>query len=152
MTRGASYDANGAERLSRNDWYRLQRSLEIALQLRGASASATAAGAEGGEDSAQEGPLLTGTRTKLLPADIDMRTLYFDLAWLEREERSASLDAEFVVRVSPLLHQASLRSGHIETFVIYATAVIAVSLLVYVFFLDNRGRNWLDHADEMAGR
>jgi AraC-like DNA-binding protein/quercetin dioxygenase-like cupin family protein len=41
-------------------------------------------------------------------ADIEMRTLYFDLAWLEREQRSASLDAEFVVRVSPLLHQAIL--------------------------------------------
>src|SRR5271154_6202128 len=38
-------------------------------------------------------------------ADIDMRTLYFDLAWLKRERRSASLNAEFVVRVSPLLHQ-----------------------------------------------
>lgn len=41
-------------------------------------------------------------------ADIEMRTLYFDLAWLKREERSASLDSEFVVRVSPLLHQAIL--------------------------------------------
>src|SRR3982074_3339365 len=41
-------------------------------------------------------------------ADIEMRTLYFDLAWLKREERSASLEAEFVVRVSPLLHQAIL--------------------------------------------
>jgi AraC-like DNA-binding protein len=41
-------------------------------------------------------------------ADIEMRTLYFDLAWLAREDRSASLDAEFVVRVSPLLHQAIL--------------------------------------------
>jgi AraC-like DNA-binding protein len=41
-------------------------------------------------------------------ADIEMRTLYFDLAWLRREPRSASLDAEFVVRVSPLLHQAIL--------------------------------------------
>jgi AraC-like DNA-binding protein len=41
-------------------------------------------------------------------ADIDMRTLYFDLAWLAREQRSASLEAEFVVRVSPLLHQAIL--------------------------------------------
>jgi AraC-like DNA-binding protein len=41
-------------------------------------------------------------------ADIEMRTLYFDLAWLAREERSASLDAEFVVRVSPLLHQSIL--------------------------------------------
>src|SRR2546423_10399999 len=41
-------------------------------------------------------------------ADIQMRTLYFDLAWLKREARSASLQAEFVVRVSPLLHQAIL--------------------------------------------
>src|SRR6266536_5721701 len=41
-------------------------------------------------------------------ADVQMRTLYFDLAWLAREQRSASLDAEFVVRVSPLLHQAIL--------------------------------------------
>jgi AraC-like DNA-binding protein len=41
-------------------------------------------------------------------ADIEMRTLYFDLAWLAQERRSASLDAEFVVRVSPLLHQAIL--------------------------------------------
>jgi hypothetical protein len=41
-------------------------------------------------------------------ADIQMRTLYFDLAWLAREERSESLQAEFVVRVSPLLHQAIL--------------------------------------------
>jgi AraC-like DNA-binding protein/mannose-6-phosphate isomerase-like protein (cupin superfamily) len=41
-------------------------------------------------------------------ADIEMRTLYFDLAWLKREQRSESLDAEYVVRVSPLLHQAIL--------------------------------------------
>jgi AraC-like DNA-binding protein len=38
-------------------------------------------------------------------ADIEMRTLYFDLAWLKREPRSDSLDAEFVVRVSRLLHE-----------------------------------------------
>jgi AraC-like DNA-binding protein/quercetin dioxygenase-like cupin family protein len=41
-------------------------------------------------------------------ADIEMRTLYFDLAWLDREPRSTSLAQEFVVRVSPLLHQAIL--------------------------------------------
>jgi AraC-like DNA-binding protein len=41
-------------------------------------------------------------------ADIDMRTLYFDLAWLAREHRGASLEAEFVVRVSPLLHETIL--------------------------------------------
>src|SRR5579863_3586468 len=41
-------------------------------------------------------------------ADIDMRTLYFDLAWLAREDRSKSLESEFVVRVSQLLHEAIL--------------------------------------------
>jgi AraC-like DNA-binding protein/quercetin dioxygenase-like cupin family protein len=41
-------------------------------------------------------------------ADIDMRTLYFDLAWLNREQRSESLDCEFVVWVSRLLHQTIL--------------------------------------------
>src|SRR5271154_7182756 len=41
-------------------------------------------------------------------ADIDMRTLYFDVPWLAQERRSASLDAEFVVRVSRLLHEAIL--------------------------------------------
>jgi len=41
-------------------------------------------------------------------ADIEMRTLYFDVAWLAREDRSESLAAEFVVRVSRLLHEAIL--------------------------------------------
>jgi AraC-like DNA-binding protein/mannose-6-phosphate isomerase-like protein (cupin superfamily) len=41
-------------------------------------------------------------------ADIEMRTLYFDLPWLAREQRSRSLDAEFVVRVSRLLHESIL--------------------------------------------
>jgi AraC-like DNA-binding protein len=41
-------------------------------------------------------------------ADIEMRTLYFDLAWLKREERGASLKSEFVVRVSRLLHETIL--------------------------------------------
>jgi AraC-like DNA-binding protein/mannose-6-phosphate isomerase-like protein (cupin superfamily) len=41
-------------------------------------------------------------------ADIDMRTLYFDLAWLKREQRSESLDSEFVVSVSRLLHETIL--------------------------------------------
>ncbi|MBV9561048.1 MAG: helix-turn-helix transcriptional regulator [Bradyrhizobium sp.] len=40
-------------------------------------------------------------------ADIEMRTLYFDPVWLKRE-RNSSLRSEFVVRVSPLLHQAIL--------------------------------------------
>src|SRR5207248_8076326 len=41
-------------------------------------------------------------------ADIEMRTLYFDSAWLAREQRSDSLDAEFVVRVSRLLRETIL--------------------------------------------
>jgi AraC-like DNA-binding protein/quercetin dioxygenase-like cupin family protein len=41
-------------------------------------------------------------------ADIEMRTLYFDLTWLKRERRSAGLKSEFVVKVSPLLHQSIL--------------------------------------------
>jgi AraC-like DNA-binding protein/mannose-6-phosphate isomerase-like protein (cupin superfamily) len=41
-------------------------------------------------------------------AEIEMRTLYFDLAWLAREDRSESLNSEFVVRVSRLLHETIL--------------------------------------------
>jgi AraC-like DNA-binding protein len=41
-------------------------------------------------------------------ADIDMRTLYFDLTWLAREQRGAGLDKEFIVRVSRLLHETIL--------------------------------------------
>ena len=41
-------------------------------------------------------------------ADIEMRTLYFDLAWLARQDRSREFDAEYVVRVSRLLHETIL--------------------------------------------
>jgi AraC-like DNA-binding protein len=41
-------------------------------------------------------------------ADIEMRTLYFDLPWLARHHPSESLDAEYVVRVSRLLHETIL--------------------------------------------
>jgi len=41
-------------------------------------------------------------------ADIEMRTLYFEMAWLKRDARGGSFDVEFVVRVSPLLNQAIL--------------------------------------------
>ncbi|HET7887860.1 MAG TPA: helix-turn-helix transcriptional regulator [Bradyrhizobium sp.] len=41
-------------------------------------------------------------------ADIDMRTLYFDPAWLAREQRGTDPSHEFVVRVSPLLHETIL--------------------------------------------
>jgi AraC-like DNA-binding protein len=41
-------------------------------------------------------------------ADIEMRTLYFELPWLKRERRAKRLDKEFVVMVSPLLQQGIL--------------------------------------------
>jgi AraC-like DNA-binding protein/mannose-6-phosphate isomerase-like protein (cupin superfamily) len=41
-------------------------------------------------------------------ADIEMRTLYFDLTWLARQEHRDNLHAEYVVRVSRLLHEAIL--------------------------------------------
>ena len=41
-------------------------------------------------------------------ADIEMRTLYFDLTWLARQDRSQDFDAEYVVRVSRLLHETIL--------------------------------------------
>jgi AraC-like DNA-binding protein/quercetin dioxygenase-like cupin family protein len=41
-------------------------------------------------------------------ADIEMRTLYFDLAWLAQQSRSKHLNAEYVVRVSRLLHETIL--------------------------------------------
>jgi len=45
---------------------------------------------------------------------------------------------------APLLYQAALKAGRVNEFVIYITAVIAVSLVVYIFFLKNKGPNWLD--------
>ena len=53
---------------------------------------------------------------------------------------------------APVLYQAALKSDQVTTFVIYATSVIAVSLVVYVFFLKNKGANWLDDAQAMRGR
>jgi AraC-like DNA-binding protein len=41
-------------------------------------------------------------------ADIEMRTLYFEVPWLKRERRARKLDKEFVVKVSALLQQAIL--------------------------------------------
>lgn len=41
-------------------------------------------------------------------ANIEMRTLYFEMAWLQGKARNVNLKSEFVVKVSPLLHQAIL--------------------------------------------
>lgn len=53
---------------------------------------------------------------------------------------------------APLLYQAALRTDKVMLFAMYATAVIAVSLVVYVFFLKNKGANWLDDAVAMDRR
>ena len=45
---------------------------------------------------------------------------------------------------APLLYQGALKTGQVGNFIQYVTAVIAVSLVVYVFFLKNKGPNWLD--------
>src|SRR5258708_38040042 len=41
-------------------------------------------------------------------ADIEMRTLYFDLRWLRREDRSNSLEVGFVERESRLFQETIL--------------------------------------------
>lgn len=45
---------------------------------------------------------------------------------------------------APLLYQAALKTDRVNQFAVYVTAVIALSLFVYVFFLKNKGPNWLD--------
>lgn len=53
---------------------------------------------------------------------------------------------------APLLYQAALKSDQVVTFAVYATAIIAVSLVVYVFFLKNKDQNWLDDEAHMRDR
>jgi len=45
---------------------------------------------------------------------------------------------------APLLYQGALKTDNVNMFSIYITAIIAVSLVVYIFFLKNKGPNWLD--------
>ncbi|TDX78986.1 MHS family alpha-ketoglutarate permease-like MFS transporter [Rathayibacter sp. PhB151] len=51
---------------------------------------------------------------------------------------------------APLLYAGALGADQVPAFIGYATAVIAVSLVVYAVFLRNTGPNWLD--DEAAMR
>lgn len=53
---------------------------------------------------------------------------------------------------APLLYAAAKSSGHVNLFVAYVTALIAASLLVYIFLLRNHGANWLDAPEEMRRR
>lgn len=53
---------------------------------------------------------------------------------------------------APLLYQAAGETGHVPQFIMYVTGVIAVSLVVYVFFLRNSSANWLDDERGMRER
>ncbi|MFT3687900.1 MFS transporter [Paenirhodobacter sp.] len=53
---------------------------------------------------------------------------------------------------APVLYAAAKSGGQVPLFVGYVTVLIALSLLVYVFLLRNRGANWLDAPDEMRRR
>ena len=53
---------------------------------------------------------------------------------------------------APLLYQAALAQDRVPLFAGYVTAIIAVSLVVYVFFLKNRDANWLDDEAAMRAR
>ncbi|UQN15702.1 MFS transporter [Gulosibacter sp. ACHW.36C] len=50
---------------------------------------------------------------------------------------------------APVLYQAAGAAEQVPMFIVYVTAVIAASLVVYVFFLKNHGRTWLDHEKEL---
>lgn len=53
---------------------------------------------------------------------------------------------------APVLYSAALKSGQVPMFIVYVTALIVGSLLVYLLMLSNRGPNWLDNPDEMRQR
>ncbi|MCD9005097.1 MFS transporter [Luteimonas sp. XNQY3] len=53
---------------------------------------------------------------------------------------------------APFLYQAALKADQVIAFAVYATAIIAVSLVVYVFFLKNKDQNWLDDEAHMHER
>jgi MHS family alpha-ketoglutarate permease-like MFS transporter len=51
---------------------------------------------------------------------------------------------------APLIYQAAKGAGHVPWFIAYVTAVIAVSLFVYVFVLRNRSQTELDREQGRA--
>ena len=50
---------------------------------------------------------------------------------------------------APVLYKAATEYDLVPLFIGYMTVLIAGSLVVYIFFLRNRGNNWLDHHTEM---
>lgn len=51
---------------------------------------------------------------------------------------------------APLLYAGALSADQVTLFIVYVTAVIAISLFVYIVYLRNTGPTWLD--DEVAMR
>ena len=49
-----------------------------------------------------------------------------------------------------MIYQAAKNGGHVPWFIAYVTAVIAVSLLVYVFVLRNKAETPLDREQGRA--
>lgn len=53
---------------------------------------------------------------------------------------------------APLLYEASVAGHRLNVFIISMTVVIAVSLVVYLFFLKNKEPNWLDDEATLQAR
>ncbi|WP_027479229.1 MFS transporter [Gryllotalpicola ginsengisoli] len=53
---------------------------------------------------------------------------------------------------APLIYAAFTGANNVAGFIIYAMIVIAASLVTYLFFLHNKGANWLDDPEEMLRR
>ena len=53
---------------------------------------------------------------------------------------------------APLLYAGAKSTGQVPLFILYVTAIIGASLVVYVFGLRNRAPNWLDDELVMTGR
>ncbi|WP_051215690.1 MFS transporter [Granulicoccus phenolivorans] len=53
---------------------------------------------------------------------------------------------------APLLYQAAGEAGQVPAFIWYVTAVIAVSLVVYIFFLKGNDHSWLENEAAMRER
>lgn len=51
---------------------------------------------------------------------------------------------------APLFYQAALKSDQVTTFIVYATVMMFISLIVYAFFLPKQGDNWLDNEQGMS--
>ena len=71
------FDPERVGRLGRNDWYRLQRYLEVGLSLRRGAGASEGAGSGGGSGGGKDSPRVgvTGQRTKPL-ADLDLRCFF----------------------------------------------------------------------------